>query len=249
MDTRNTMLIGVLAGALLVAVLAIGALAGLAFARPAPAQAQNIGVSGMRQVTVTGQGEVRVTPDMAVVQLGVETSAPTTQEALAQNTAQVQAIIDQLKALGVAERDIQTSTFSIYASYANEGRTITGYTVSNMVQVTIRDLAQAGALLDQVVQVGANRVYGISFGLSDPRAVQAQARDAAMADARARAEQYARAGGASLGNVLIITESLGAVTPFPAMMRDEAARAGAPVPVQPGEQAVSAQIQVTYELR
>jgi len=249
MDTRNSTLIGVLAGALLVAVLAIGALAGLAFARPAPAQAQSIGVPGMRQVTVTGQGEVRVTPDLAVVHLGVETTAPTTQEALAQNTAQAQAIIDQLKALGVAEKDIQTSGFNIYPTYTNEGRAITGYTVSNMVQVTIRDLAQAGALLDQVVQVGANRVYGISFGLSDPRAAQAQARDAAMADARARAEQYAQAGGAALGNVLIITENPGAVTPLPAMMRDEAAQAGAPVPVQPGEQTVTAQIQVTYELR
>ncbi len=249
MDTRNATLIGVLAGALLVAVLAIGALAGLAFARPAPAQAQNVGVPGMRQVTVTGQGEVRVTPDLAVVHLGVETTAPTTQEALAQNTAQAQAIIDQIKALGVAEKDIQTTGFNIYAVYANEGRTITGYTVSNMVQVTIRDLAQAGALLDQVVQVGANRVYGISFGLSDPRAARAQARDAAMADARDRAEQYARAGGAALGNVLVITENLGAITPLPAVMRDEAAQAGAPVPVQPGEQTVTAQIQVTYELR
>jgi uncharacterized protein YggE len=249
MDTRNSTLIGVLAGALLVAVLAVGALAGLAFARPAPAQAQNVGVPGMRQVTVTGQGEVRVIPDLAVMQLGVETTAPTTQEALAQNTAQAQAIIDQLKALGVAEKDIQTSGFNIYAAYANEGRTITGYTVSNMVQVTIRDLAQAGALLDQVVQVGANRVYGISFGLSDPGAAQAQARDAAMADARDRAEQYARAGGATLGNVLVITENLGSITPLPAMIRDEAAQAGAPVPVQPGEQTVTAQIQVTYELR
>ncbi|MGB9634119.1 MAG: SIMPL domain-containing protein, partial [Chloroflexaceae bacterium] len=78
---------------------------------------------------------------------------------------------------------------------------------------------------------------------------RAQARDAAMADARDRAEQYARAGGAALGNVLVITENLGAITPLPAVMRDEAAQAGAPVPVQPGEQTVTAQIQVTYELR
>lgn len=251
MEPRTTTLVGVLAGALLVAVLALGALAALTFARPAPAQAQSIGVPGMRQVTVVGQGEVRITPDLATVQLGVESAAPTVQEALAQNTAQAQAIIDQIKTLGVADKDIQTSSFNIYANYSNEGRTITGYTVSNIVMVTIRDLQQAGDLLDRVVQVGANRVYGISFGLSDPSAAQAQARDAAMADARARADQYARAGSAALGSVLVITENLGSgpIVPVAAAMRGEGAQAGAPVPVQAGEQLITAQVQVTYELR
>lgn len=251
MEPRTTVPVGVLVGALLVAVLALGALAALAFTRPAPAQAQNVGVPGMRQVTVVGQGEVRVTPDLATVQLGVETTAPTVQEALAQNTAQAQAIIDQIKALGVEDKDIQTSSFNIYANYANEGRSIAGYTVSNIVMVTIRDMQRAGDLLDRVVQVGANRVYGISFGLSDPGAARAQARDAAMADARVRAEQYARAGSATLGSVLVITENLGSspIVPVLADMRGEGAQAGAPVPVQAGEQLVSAQVQVTYELR
>ncbi len=251
MELRTTTLVGVLAGALLVAVLALGALAVLTFTRPAPAQAQSIGVPGMRQVTVVGKGEVRVTPDLATVQLGVETAAPTVQEALAQNTAQAQAIIDQIKALGVEDKDIQTSSFNIYANYSSEGRTITGYTVSNIVMVTIRNLQQAGDLLDRVVQVGANRVYGISFGLSDPSDAQAQARDAAMADARARADQYAQAGSATLGNVLVITENLGSspVVPVFADMRGEGAQAGAPVPVQAGEQLITAQVQVTYELR
>jgi uncharacterized protein len=251
METRNATILGLLGGALLVIALAAGAFAAVALSGPSSAQAQPGGVNAMRQITVIGQGEVRVAPDQATVQIGVETSAPTTREALDQNTAQAEAIIEQIRQLGVAERDIQTSGFNIYATYNEDGRTVTGYTVSNTVLVTIRDLGQAGALLDQVVTAGANRVYGISFGLSNPEEAMANARDAAVANARARAERLAQGSGASLGNVLVITENLGAgpVMPMPAAMRDEAMGAGKAVPVQAGEQLVSAQIQVTYELR
>jgi uncharacterized protein YggE len=249
METRNPTLVGALAGALLIAVLALGAVAGFALARPVPAQAQGPGVAGLRQVTVIGSGESRVTPDIATVQIGVETTAPTTQEALAQNNTQAQAIIDQVKQLGVADKDIQTSGFNIYATYDNDGRSVTGYTVSNMVTVVIRDLAQAGALLDQVVQAGANRVYGISFGVSDPKAAQAQAREAAVADARERAEQLARASGAQLGSVLVVSESIGSGPVVPMPMMERAQAAGGNVPMQSGEQVIGASIQVTFELR
>ncbi|MFV9505598.1 MAG: SIMPL domain-containing protein [Oscillochloridaceae bacterium umkhey_bin13] len=246
MGSRQTLLIGTL----LVVVLLVGTALGATLARPAPAQAQ-AGVGGMRQVTVFGRGEVRVAPDMATVQIGVETSAPTTQEALAQNSAQAQAIIERVRQLGIAERDVQTSGFNIYPTYDEQGRSVTGYTVSNMVLVTIRDLDQAGALLDQVVQAGANRVYGVSFGISDPAEAEAQARAAAMQNARERAEQLAQGGNASLGAVLVISEAIGSgpVVPFPVVMADKAMEGGMAVPMQAGEQVVSLQIQVTYELR
>jgi uncharacterized protein len=250
MATPNQSTVGLLAGALLIAVLALGGLAGVALLRPAPAQAQGAGIAALRQVTVVGSGEARVAPDMATVQIGVETTAPTTGEALAQNSAQAQAIIDQLQQLGLEEKDLQTSGFNIYATYAEDGRTITGYTVSNTVSATIRDLARAGELLDSVVQAGANRVYGVSFGVSDPSAAQAQARDAALANARVRAEQLAQGSGGQLGAVLVVSESIGAapVVPMPAMM-DRAEGMGGAAPIQAGEQLVSAAIQVTYELR
>jgi uncharacterized protein YggE len=249
MENRNPTLIGVLAGALLIAVLALGAIGASLFSRPGIAQAQAVGVPGLRQITVVGSGEVKVTPDIATVQIGVETSAATTKEALAQNTAQATAIIDQIKQLGVDPKDIQTSGFSISPTYNDTGREVTGYTVSNMVSVTIRNLSQAGALLDQVVQAGANRIYGVSFSVADPSAALSQARDKAVADAKARAEQLAKASGAALGQVLVITENVGA-SPVPMPMFDRAAAAaGAPVPVQAGEQSYSAQIQVTYQLQ
>jgi uncharacterized protein YggE len=250
MENRNPTLIGALAGALLIAVLAIGAIGAALLTRPAAAQAQSNGVPGMRQITVVGSGEVKVTPDTASVQIGVETTATTTQEALAQNTAQANAIIEKIKALGVAEKDIQTSGFNISPTYSTDGRQVTGYTVSNQVSVTIRNLAQAGTLLDQVVQAGANRIYGVSFSVADPAAAQAQARDKAVADAKARADQLAKGAGATVGQVLVINENVGAASPVPMAMMDRAPTAGgAPVPVQVGEQSYSAQVQITYELQ
>lgn len=245
--TRSTQtILGALGGALLIILLVLAAISGGLLTRPA--QAQPAGVTGMRHVTVVGNGEVQGRPDTAHVQIGVETSAATTQEALAQNNAQVAALIARLQELGVAENDIQTSGFNIYPTYTENGREVTGYTVSNTVAVTIRDLAATGELLDQVVEVGANRVYGISFSVADPSELMAQARTAALADAQARAGQLAQGVNATVGQVLIITENIGAAPPMPMPAMERAQGAGA-VPVQPGEQTFNAQVQVTFELR
>ncbi|WP_129629508.1 SIMPL domain-containing protein [Candidatus Oscillochloris fontis] len=248
MEKRSPSLNVAVIAALLLAVFALGAAGVALLMRPSTAQAQS-GVTGMRQITVIGTGDVRITPDTATVQIGVETNAATTQEALAQNTAQANAIIEQIKALGVAEKDIQTSGFNIYPTYNNDGRQVTGYTVSNQVSVVIRNLADAGSLLDKVVQAGANRIYGISFSVAETNTVLAQARDNAIVDAKARAEQMAIQAGASIGQVLVITEIIGASPVVPMPMMDRVVGAGNAVPVQAGEQSYTAQVQVTYELR
>ena len=250
MENRNPTLIGVLAGAVLIAVLAIGAISAVLVSRPITAQAQSNGVTGMRQITVVGVGEVKVTPDTANVQIGVDTSAPTTQEALAQNSAQTSAIIEKIKQLGVDEKDIQTSGFNIYPTYSSDGRQVTGYTVGNQVTVTIRNLAQAGTLLDQVVQAGANRIYGVNFTVADPAAVLSQARDKAVIEAKARADQLAKGTGASVGQVLVITENIGSSPVVPIAIMDRAVVTGnSSVPVQAGTQSYSAQVQITYALQ
>jgi uncharacterized protein len=231
------------AAALLVAVLA--GIAGALSARPAVAQT-GVGINGMRQVTVQGQAQVAGKPDTATVVLGVETQAATTAEALAQNTAQAQAIIKKLTDLGVAEKDIQTSNFGISPVYGADGRQVEGYRVANTLSVTVRDLAGAGALLDQVVQAGANSVQGISFSVADPKALLNQAREQAIADARTRAELLAKAGAAGLGQVLAINEG-GFAQPLPIMRAD--VMQSADVPLQPGEQLYSVDVQVTFELR
>lgn len=244
---ENRLLSTVLA---LTALIAVLALAAVSLFRPAQTATAQTGVANMPQIVVIGTGEVKVEPDIASIMIGVETSAPTTQEALAQNSAQAQAIIDQIRQLGIEERDIQTSGINIYPVYDNEGRNITGYTVNNTVNVTVRNIGQAGSLIDRVVQVGANRVYGISFGVSDPERVLTQAREAAVANARARAEQMARASGTTLGRVLFITENMGASPlPIPVMAQARAEMDSMAPPVQPGQQTYSASVQVTFELR
>lgn len=206
--------------------------------------------SAIRQITVVGQGEAKGAPDTASIQLGVQTEAATAREALTSNNTQMEALVAKLKELGVEAKDIQTSNIGIYPRYDNNGRTVEAYQVNNTVTVRIRNIAQTGSLLDNVVDAGANNVNGISFMINDPTQLQTTARDAAIADARARAEAMAKSAGVTLGQVLAISETVGQPV-MPLMMRAEAAdmAAGSAVPVQSGEQAIGAQVQVTFEIR
>jgi uncharacterized protein len=247
MTRRISLTIGVVAAVLLLAVLA--GVVGLLYARPAIAQTST-GVPGMRQVTVVGHGEVQGAPDTATVQIGVESDAATAKDALAQNSAQAQEVQDKLTKLGVDAKDIQTSNFSINPTYGNDGRQVTGYRVSNMVTVKIRQLDQAGTLLDQVVQAGANSIYGISFSVENPEALLDQARKAAIENAKARATQLGGASGSAVGDVLVISENIGAQPiPMPMMARAEGAAADQAAPVQPGQQSFSVDVQVTFGLK
>ncbi|HNP87940.1 MAG TPA: SIMPL domain-containing protein [Kouleothrix sp.] len=246
MTSRSTAIMSIIASALLL--LALAGIGALLFTRPAAAQS-NSGVPGMRQVSVLGHGEVKARPDTATIQIGIDTEAANAKDALAQNNTQAQALQQKLAELKIDTKDIQTSNFSISPTYGNDGRQVTGYRVSNIVTVTIRNLDSAGTLLDQVVQAGANNIYGISFSVADTQKLMEQARQAAMADAKVRATQLATAGGAAVGDVLIISENVSA-PPVPMPMLDRAAAQGAPsVPVQAGEQSISIDVQATFALR
>lgn len=249
MTHRNIVVTSILAGTLVfVAVLGI-----IGISNSYSAQAQSDQAAVVRQVTVIGTGEVTGTPDMAHVQIGVETEDKTAQDALAENNIRSTDVISSLLELGIDEKDIQTSNFSIYSTYDDKGRKVTGYRVTNVVSVKIRDLEKAGDLLDEVVQVGANSIYGISFSVNDPTDLFAQAREKAMEDAWAKAGQLATGGQATLGDVMVITENVGA---SPIVMgrgfggAEMAMADAAPsVPMQAGEQTFSTQVQVTFELR
>lgn len=207
--------------------------------------------SPIRQITVVGQGEAKGAPDTASIQLGVQTEAPTAREALTNNNTQMEALVAKLKEQGIDSKDIQTSNIGIYPRYDNNGRSVEAYQVSNSVTIRIRNITQTGALLDKVVDAGANNVNGISFLINDPTQLQQSARDAAIADARSRAEAMAKAAGVTLGQVLAISETIGQ-QPVPLMARaaDMAGMGSAgSVPVQSGEQSISAQVQVTFELK
>jgi uncharacterized protein YggE len=199
-----------------------------------------------RTITVVGEGTAAASPDLARVSIGVVTFAPTATEATKENNDKMTGIINTLKDLGIADKDIQTTNYSIspeFSSQKGETNQITGYRVSDTVQVTVRNLDKIGTVLDQVTQAGANNISGISFGIENPATLQAEARAQAFADAQARAEDLAKLGGIQLGEILSISESTGG-GPVPV-----ANALSSTAPIQPGQTEVHIQIQVIYAIQ
>jgi uncharacterized protein len=155
-----------------------------------------------------------------------------------------------LKAAGIADRDIQTSSINLNPDYRyEEGRNpvLTGYRASNEVSIRFRDIANTGRILDALVAQGANQINGPSFSLDKPEEALDEARIAALATARRRADVYARQLGKRVGRILSVSESGGGVPqPMPMMMRQEAADAANKI--DPGEQTVSVSLAVSFEL-
>ncbi len=242
----------VIAGILLL----VGALALSACGSPAASQA-TAQQQPVRTITVVGQGKASGLPTVAHINVGVQTSAPSAQEAMDANRAKMNALLAKIKSLGIAEKDIQTSNFSIYTEQRpvvpatgkedKEEYTV-AYHVSNQVSLTIRDIAKLGDILDQAVAAGANNVYGVYFGMESTAELEAQAREKAIADAQARAEALASLSGVSVGEVLTISEVIG--TPGPVYYNlAKAEGMGGATPIQPGEYEISLSVQVTYAIR
>jgi uncharacterized protein len=201
-----------------------------------------------RMVSVMGTGTVEAAPDMATLMIGVTSQADTAAAALSANSAATEALIARLTASGVETRDMQTSNLSInpnWAGYDSSTPTISGYVATNMLTVRVRKLDTTGAVLDAAVAEGANTLNGLVFGLADPDPAFSEARKAAVADARAKAELLAEAAGVTLGPVLSIADG-GAMTD-PAPMYREAVSA-APVPVVGGELGLVATVNVTFAI-
>ncbi|MEP7242009.1 MAG: SIMPL domain-containing protein [Devosia sp.] len=209
---------------------------------------------------MTGHGEVMGTPDTAYITSGVTSQGATAKEALDANTADMTALISTLKAAGIDDKDIQTSGFSVNPNYVYSDTRdangyqlppkIVGYTVTNSVTVHVRKLDGLGTILDQSVEVGANTINGISFAIEDPSKLYDEARKAAFADAKHRADLYAEAAGVELGAIASINESSGYTQPpQPYMAKAMAAdMASAPVPVQAGQLTYSIDVNVTWDL-
>lgn len=210
-------------------------------------------------IAIEGHGEVYAAPDMATVNSGVTSQGATAREALDANTTAMNELIAALKDAGIEARDIQTSGFSVNPNYVYSDERdangyslpprINGYQVSNSVTVVVRDLADLGSILDKSVTVGANTVNGVSFSVADPSELLDQARKAAFADARRKAELYAEVAGENLGDLLSISEqqSYNAPQPYPMYARAEMA-AAAPVPVEAGEMSFAVSVNVSWDL-
>jgi len=202
------------------------------------------------RIVVVGVGNVRVAPDYGRITGGVTTRAKTVKEASDANSKLMGTVTASLSDAGIAQTDIQTSRFSIQPVYApgqpGVEPKISGYSVSNEVEVTIRQISKVGDVLDRLVGAGATNIGNIAFLNSDPSKALDQAREAAVADARHKAELYARASGVSLGRVLSITEEAVRGTPVP--FARTSANAAAAVPIATGEDTLEARITVGYEI-
>lgn len=235
-------------GVLAVALLA-GAHVGAAQTVPTQPPSQAAGIS------VVGQGIVLAQPSTAHITVGVEVSDPSLANAQSQAAQRMDAVVAKLKAEGIADSDIRTVNYSISPQYdnaPNQNPTLRGYLVQNLVDVKTTNIQGLGSLVDGAVSAGATRIYGINFQATDEmEALKAQARDQAVQNARARAEQLARDSGVGLGKVLLVEESdASGVTPVrQAAPAGAAANVAVSTPIQPGELQVSTTVHVVYAIQ
>ncbi len=256
--SQRAAVVGVTAAVLLTGAFAAGA--GLGGSTPAAASAPAgsqvtltgqaaTGGSGAR-ITVTGTGNVTGTPDQLMLSMGVQTSGASVATALARANHAVRAVTAALTRTGVRASDIQTSGLSIQPNYGSSP-VPDGYGVSESIQVTLRDLGIAGSQISDAVRAGGNAtvVDGVSLNLSDNGSLLAAARARAVADARSKAAQYARALGQPLGPLVTMSEQ-SPVQPLPVYAASGArpSASSSPVPVSPGTQQVSVTVTAVFAL-
>lgn len=209
---------------------------------------QNLANGQVMGITVQGDGSVFASPDQAEVLLGVSANAPTVAEAQNDASTRMSQVMESLTGMGISEDQIKTVRFAIFPQYG-QGERLTGYIVENIVSAKIMDTGRVGEVLDAAVTAGANRVERVSFMIADPKPLAARAREAAMADAKAKADQLATLAGVSLGMpVSIVESSTGGTPPVPFGLGGDARAAVAP-PISPGETEVRVSILVTFALQ
>lgn len=214
------------------------------------------GVSNSQQegIWVTGQGKVTVVPDVATVQLGIEAQASTVAAAQAQASQTMDRVMTALTTNGVAKEDIQTRYFNITKltrwDDKNQQEVIIGYRVTNIVTAKIRTIDKAGAVIDAVAAAGGDltRIDSISFSVDDPTGYYTQAREKAMADAKAKAEQMAKLAGVTLGKPTYISESSYYPVPMPIRLADQTTPS-VETPISPGEMDITVSVQVVYKIK
>jgi uncharacterized protein YggE len=230
--------------------LKIATLIAVAAIPAASAIAQPVAAFAGTRLDVAAVGEVTRVPDTAVISAGVVTTAPTASAALDQNAQKMDAVRQALRRAGIADRDIQTSSINLFPDYRQDQPNATapeiiGYRASNDLSIRFRDIKGSGRILDALVAQGANQINGPSLIIGEPGPALDEARTKALADARARADLYARALGKKVGRILSITESgASSQQPMP-MMGIVSARMSK---IEPGEQSLSVSLSVSFEL-
>jgi uncharacterized protein len=244
---RFPLRLAVPAGACLLAVAALAA--PVAVAQTAPVvptpSAQQTGIS------VSGQGIVMAQPNVARITVGVEVTDAALANAQAEAARRMDAVVQKLKADGIQESDIRTTSYTVNPQY-DQNQTLRGFQVQNLVSVKSTNVAGLGQLMDDAVAAGASRIYDISFEADNMPELMSQARDQAMQDAQTKAQQLAKGSGVGLGRPILVEDvQVGGVTPVAARQAAPApaAMAAQPTPVQPGELQVTSIIHVVWAIQ
>ena len=233
----------------------LSALALGAAALPAAAAAQQVQVPPIHgtRLDISASGETSRVPDVAIISAGVVTRSATASGAIGENSARMERVIAALKAAGVADRDIQTSSINLNPEYRyveNQPPRLVGYTASNSVNIRFRDIRNSGKILDALVAEGANQINGPTLTIDKPEAALDEARMNAVANGRARAELYARALGRRVVRVVSVSESGGFYPPPPMPMAERAmAVSAADTKIVPGEQKLQVTLAMVFELQ
>ena len=230
--------------------LAVAIAAGTLLAAPALAQVAPPQVTPPTAISVTGEATVSVAPDLAQIDGGVTSEAKTAREASEANNTAMGKVLLALKGAGIEEKDVQTSRLSLQPQSA-QNRTgpsaIVGYRASNRVTVRLRDVTKLASVIDTLVGAGANEIGGINFRVSQASKHLDEAREQAVADARRKAEIYAKAAGVTLGAPLSISEDGNAPPPTP--YRRMSAGMAASAPVAQGEETLAVTVNVTWAIK
>jgi hypothetical protein len=240
-------LVSVAGAALVALVVSIGVLAAgrspVFIASPAASSTTTSIETG---VFTTGDGSVSKRPDTAFLYAGVESQQSTASGAQSDLAGKAAKLIARVKALGVADKDLNTAGYSVGPMYTPNGQTVSGYRASEQLQITWHSVDTVGKALDGIVQEGGATNVGVSFGLADPKAAQADARNLAIADARSRAQAMAAAAGVRLGPVIRVSDLTSSGVPSTRFDVGAAAPAATQVPV--GELDVSVTVEVDFAI-
>ncbi|MBN8990719.1 MAG: SIMPL domain-containing protein [Rhizobiales bacterium] len=225
----------------------LAAIAAMLLAAPALAQ-----TALPPAISVTGEANVSVAPDLAQIDGGVSTDAKTAREASDANNAAMGKVLLALKGAGIAETDYQTSRLSLQPQYAtpsktNERPAVVGYRASNRVTIKVRDVTKVANTIDVLIGAGANDIGGINFMVSQASKLLDEAREQAIADARRKAQIYAKAAGVTLGEPIAIAEEGGA--PVPMFRGKVAGGMAASAPVAQGEETLSVTVGVSWAIK
>lgn len=205
-------------------------------------------------ISVSGFGEATGTPDMATVQLGVSVTGETIGVAINQSNQTMDRVRQAVIGQGIAETDLQSINFSVWPEDKYDPQTgqQTGervYHVDSTLQVKVHDIGQVSSIIQTGLDAGANNIWGLTYGIDDSAALEAEARSKALTDAADRAQQLADALGMTLGDPIVVSELVGGLSPLFA----EAAFArgmggGGGPPLSPGELTVQIQVDVMYSV-